>query len=172
VKKIIQAIIPCAVCFRMNRTAFRQTAQKISMRKSGRVLAVILSTAILALVSACFSDSGTNPEPAADNPGDTQQPDVTVQPDPTQQQFTIDQAGGTVIYNSTLHDVTVTLVIPPGALDGSTVITIEHAQNFPGGHRAGYGRRLRLWPRRAVVQYSGRTQHYLQRRYDQQPLRG
>jgi hypothetical protein len=65
------------------------------------------------LVSGCIEDSGTNPMPEL-----------------SMQQFTVDQTGGTLVFRSSIEDVTVTLTIPPGALDASTVITIDHAQNF------------------------------------------
>jgi hypothetical protein len=84
----------------------------------GRILTGALCGAILASVAGCFSDSGTNPEPGEN-------------PDATQPQFTVDQSGGTLVFRSPLHDVTLTLVIPAGALDSSTTITIEHAQSFP-----------------------------------------
>ena len=58
------------------------------------------------LVSGCMEDSGTNP------------------------QFLVDETGGTLVFRSSIEDVTVTLTIPAGALDGSTAITIDHAQNF------------------------------------------
>jgi len=84
---------------------------------------VLLSGAILASVSSCGSGSGTDPGPDESS-------STAPEPDGTQQLFTVDQAGGTVQYRSPVQDVTVTLIIPPGALDGSTVITIEHSQDF------------------------------------------
>lgn len=78
-------------------------------------------------VGGCFSDSGTNPAPVQD-PGNDPPP-----PSGTGQQFTVDQSGGTLVFASTVADVTLTLVIPAGALDSSTVISIDHAQTFPSG---------------------------------------
>jgi len=118
-----QAISLRTSCFGMNRTIFRQNLNDNTVSGFRRIFTAVLAGAILASVGACFSDSGTN-EPA-DNQG------APPQPNPTQQQFTVDQTGGTVVYRSPIHDVTLTLVIPAGALDISTVITIDHAQSVP-----------------------------------------
>jgi hypothetical protein len=75
----------------------------------------MLFGAILMLVGGCGDDSGTNPIPT----------------DATLQQFTVDQSGGTVEYRSPEQDVSLTLTFPPGALNNSTVITIQHARDFP-----------------------------------------
>jgi len=76
-------------------------------------LAAALICMVGLLVSGCMEDSGTNPVPEL-----------------SMQQFLVDETGGTLVFRSSIEDVTVTLTIPAGALDGSTAITIDHAQNF------------------------------------------
>ena len=70
-------------------------------------LAVALISMVGLLVSGCIEDSGMNPVPEI-----------------SMQQFLVDETGGTLVFRSSIEDVTVTLVIPPGALDASTGITI------------------------------------------------
>ena len=89
----------------------------IAQRGVDRFLSLIIPVAILTLVVGCGVDTGMNPLPGGNQSA-------------TMEQFTVDQAGGTVVFQSSIEDVTVTLTIPPGSLDTSTVITIDHAQNF------------------------------------------
>jgi len=94
-----------------------------------RMLTGVFLGIMIASAGGCFSDSGTNPTPVED-PGTNPPPPP---PSGTGQQYTVDQSGGTIVFQSTIEDVTLTLVFPAGALDSSTVITIDHAQTFPSG---------------------------------------
>ena len=84
-----------------------------------RILGLICFSLLVTVLSGCGADSGVNIIPGSQSA--------------TQQQFTIDEKGGTIEYRSTIEDVIVTLTFPPGALSGSTVITIDHAQSYPAG---------------------------------------
>jgi len=101
-----------------NGTSASRKSGNIAQRGIERVLLAVLLSAVVMAAGGCSGDSGTNPVPGGSQ-------------STTLQQFTVDQTGGTVAYRSPIQDVTVTLTIPPGALNGSTVITVDHAQNFP-----------------------------------------
>ena len=92
----------------------------------GRVLGALLLGGSILLAGGCEMDSGTNPEPiqAASEPT---QDGTSI----TRQEFIVGNEGDTIVYQSALENITVTLTIPAGALDTDTTITIEHAQDFP-----------------------------------------
>ena len=110
----------------MNRSGCQHISRRASLGAYGKTLLVMFFGAMVACVGGCFSDTGTNTVAAED-------PVVTPPSVGTQQQFTVDQSGGTLVFTSSVYDVTLTLVIPAGALNGSTVITVDHAQTFPSG---------------------------------------
>jgi hypothetical protein len=113
VRQTLDAGFACA-----NATQASRKWESIAHRGVERVSLAILFSAVVMLAGGCGGDSGTNSVPGGNQ-------------STTAQQFTVDQTGGTIVYRSPVNDVTVTLTIPPGALNGSTVITIDHAQNFP-----------------------------------------
>ena len=116
----------------MNGFSFQQNLCYADFSRLRKKLIVVFSSVILIAMSGCFSDSGTNPAPVED-PGTAPPTGGTPPAVGTQQQYEVGQAGGTLVFTSTVHDVTLTLVIPAGALDGNTVFTIDHAQSFPSG---------------------------------------
>ncbi|UCB54577.1 MAG: hypothetical protein JSW45_11630 [Thiotrichales bacterium] len=85
-----------------------------------RQLAAVMLLATAAFLMSGCDDSGINPVPS-----------VTQSSSPSLQEFTIGPEGGTIEYRSTVENVTVTLDIPPAAVSTDTVISIDHAQNFP-----------------------------------------
>jgi hypothetical protein len=107
-----------AGCAQAHGTSASGKSGDIAQRGIERILLTLLFSAVIMAAGGCSGDSGTNPVPGGG-------------PSTTLQQFTVGQAGGTVAYRSPIQDVTVTLTIPSGALNGSTVITVDHAQNFP-----------------------------------------
>ena len=84
-----------------------------------QLAAAMLLAATGFFMSGC-DDSGTNPGPS-----------ITPSTSPSLQEFTIGPEGGTVEYRSAVENVTVTLDIPPAAVSTDTLISIDHAQNFP-----------------------------------------
>ncbi|MDH3715367.1 MAG: hypothetical protein OET44_16145 [Gammaproteobacteria bacterium] len=107
-----------------------------SKRRGARLLCRLVlpafASVLLGLVGGCVDDGGTNtlPETLSSPPPDPDPP-ADAAPDPSQQQFTVDASGGTVRYQSSEHDVSLTLTFPPGALAESTEITVQHARTFP-----------------------------------------
>ena len=88
-----------------NGTSASRKSGNIAQRGIERVLLAVLLSAVVMAAGGCSGDSGTNPVPGGSQ-------------STTLQQFTVDQTGGTVAYRSPIQDVTVTLTIPPGALNG------------------------------------------------------
>ncbi|MEE8364246.1 MAG: hypothetical protein V3R76_00535, partial [Gammaproteobacteria bacterium] len=109
-----------------NITPASRKSDYIDQRRIEWFLPLIFLSVIVTLLVGCGGDSGMNTAS-----GGSQSTVAGGSQSGTRQEFTIDQAGGTVVYRSTVQDVIVTLTFPPGALDGTTVISIDHAQNFP-----------------------------------------
>ena len=105
---------------RMSVTRFRRCRQFAMSRLAVPAFAAVF----LLMAGGCMDDGGTNPvlvapdnEPPSDS-GSPPDPDPPAEasPDPSLQRFTVDASGGTVSYQSTEEDVSLTLTFPPGAL--------------------------------------------------------